>query len=124
MSDISNGAHFVKADLHIHSYGNGGSYDVTDSQMNPQNIVDTAIEKGLSVISITDHNASLNSCAAVQYAEGKNILVIPGVELSTPQGHLLLYFDTCDHLNSFMGHVTISADKVTCLTSIVECLNK
>lgn len=91
MSDISNGAHFVKADLHIHSYGNGGSYDVTDSQMNPQNIVNTAIEKGLSVISITDHNAPLNSCVAVQYAEGKNILVIPGVELSTPQGHLLLY---------------------------------
>ncbi len=49
MSDISNGAHFVKADLHIHSYGNGGSYDVADSQMNLQNIVDTAIEKGLSV---------------------------------------------------------------------------
>lgn len=64
MSDISNGAHFVKADLHIHSYGNGGSYDVADSQMNLQNIVDTAIEKGLSVISITDHNEYLNSCAA------------------------------------------------------------
>lgn len=79
MSDISNGAHFVKADLHIHSYGNGGSYDVTDSQMNPQNIVDTAIEKGLSVISITDHNAFLNSCSAVQYADGKDILVVPGV---------------------------------------------
>lgn len=124
MSNFSNGAHFVKADLHIHSYGICGSYDVTDSQMNPQNIVDTAIEKGLSVISITDHNAFLNSCSAVQYADGKDILVVPGVELSTPQGHLLLYFDTCDHLTSFMGQVTISADKVTCLTSIVECLNK
>ena len=76
MSNISNGAHFVKADLHIHSYGNGGSYDVTDSQMNPQNIVDTAIEKGLSVISITDHNASLNSCAAVQYSFHRHIALL------------------------------------------------
>ena len=30
MGAISSGAHFVKADLHIHSYGVGGSYDVTD----------------------------------------------------------------------------------------------
>lgn len=52
MEIISNGAHFLKADLHIHSYGDGGSYDVDDYQMNPQNIVDTAISKGLSVISI------------------------------------------------------------------------
>lgn len=28
MENISNGAHFLKADLHIHSYGAGGSYDV------------------------------------------------------------------------------------------------
>lgn len=28
MEIISNGAHFLKADLHIHSYGDGGSYDV------------------------------------------------------------------------------------------------
>lgn len=124
MDAISNGAHFVKADLHIHSYGDGGSYDVTDHQMNPENIVDTAISKGLSVIAITDHNEYQNSAIALRYAAGKNILVVPGVELSTPQGHLLLYFDTFSHLRTFMGQVTISEDRVTCLTSIVECLNK
>lgn len=124
MEDISNGAHFIKADLHIHSYGDGGSYDVDDHQMNPQNIVDTAIDKGLSVISITDHNEVTNSCTAVQYAQEKSILVIPGVELSTTQGHLLLYFETPQNLRSFIGQVTISADKKTCQTSIVECLTK
>lgn len=121
---ISNGAHFIKADLHIHSYGDGGSYDVEDPQMNPNNIVDTAISKGLSVISITDHNEVANSCSAVRYAEGKNILVIPGVELSTIQGHLLLYFDTVANLRSFIGNVTIPADRKTCQTGIVECLTK
>lgn len=124
MEFISNGAHFVKADLHIHSYGFSGSYDVNDPQMNPQTIVDTAISKGLSVISITDHNEYQNCCAAVQYADGKPLLVIPGVELSTPQGHLLLYFPTIDKLRSFMAQVTISDDRVTCNTSIVDCLNK
>ena len=121
---ISSGANFLKADLHIHSYGDGGSYDVDDHQMNPQNIVDTAISKGLYVISITDHNEISNSCVAVQYAQGKNILVIPGVELSTIQGHLLLYFETPHNLRMFMGQITISADKKTCQTGIVECLNK
>ena len=67
MEIISNGAHFLKADLHIHSYGAGGSYDVDDVQMTPPGIVDTAIAKGLSVISITDHNEVMNSCVAVQY---------------------------------------------------------
>lgn len=126
MKDISSGAHFLKADLHIHSYGDGGSYDVEDYQMNPQNVVDTAISKGLSIISITDHNEVTNSCAAVKYAQDqkKNILVIPGVELSTTQGHLLLYFDTPQNLRSFIGQVTISADKKTCQTGIVECLTK
>lgn len=124
MEISSNGARFLKADLHIHSYGDGGSYDVDDYQMNPQNIVDTAISKGLSVISITDHNEITNSCTAVQYAQGKNILVIPGVELSTIQGHLLLYFETPQNLRAFIGQVTISADKKTCQTGIVECLTK
>lgn len=92
--------------------------------MTPENIVDTAIEKGLSIISITDHNECQNSDVAIRYAVGKSILVIPGVELSTPQGHLLLYFDTFQHLHTFMGQVTIHENRVTCLTSIVECLNK
>lgn len=124
METIPSGAHFLRADLHIHSYGYGGSYDVDDHLMNPQNIVDTAINKGLSVISITDHNEVENSCSSVQYAEGKDILVIPGVELSTPQGHLLLYFKTPQNLRAFIGQITISADRKTCMTSIVECLNR
>lgn len=36
----SNGAHFLRADLHIHTYGKGGSYDVHDTGMTPQAVVD------------------------------------------------------------------------------------
>ena len=121
---MSNGALFYTADLHIHSYGPGnGSFDVTDVSNTPQAIVDTAIEKGLKVISITDHNQYLNSQIAVQYAKGKDILVIPGIEVSTTQGHLLLYFETIDKLQRFYVGLTFNHDNSICNQGIVECLN-
>ena len=99
---METGALFYKADLHIHSYGIGtGSYDVEDITNTPNAIVDTALEKGLKIISITDHNEIVNSIVAVQYAKGKNILVIPGIEISTTQGHLLLYFENIENIRRF-----------------------
>lgn len=122
---MSQGALFYRADLHIHSFGMGmGSYDVKDTTNTPSAIVDTAIAKGLKVISITDHNEILNSMAAVQYANGKDILVIPGIEVSTTQGHLLLYFETIDKLRSFYGNLTFNNEKSTCNQGIVDCLQK
>lgn len=120
---MSNGALFYKADLHIHSFGPSGSFDVTDTSNTPHNIVDTAISKGLKVISITDHNEILNSLIAIDYANGKDILVIPGVEVSTPQGHLLLYFETSEKLRQFYGNLTFNEEKTICNQSITECLN-
>lgn len=122
---MSKGALFYKADLHIHSYGVGtGSYDVLDTTNTPQAIVDLAVSKGLKVISITDHNQWLNSMAAVQYAFGKDVLVVPGIEVSTTQGHLLVYFETTDQLQQFYGSLTFNADKTICNQSIVECLQR
>ena len=120
---MSSGARFLRADLHIHSYGEFGSYDVTDVTMIPQTIVDTAIEKGLGIISITDHNEILNSNTAITHAQGKDIFVIPGIEVSTTQGHLLLYFPTFNDLRNFHGKLAISPDKKTCQNGIVQCLD-
>ena len=97
----SNGAQFRRADLHVHSFKDGGSYDVDDVGMTPHGIVDTAITENLQVIAIADHNVITNVRAAVKYAEGKQILVVPAVELSTPQGHLLVYCPTADKLEGF-----------------------
>lgn len=123
---MNTGALFYKADLHIHSYGEGsGSFDVTDTSNSPQAIVETAITKGLKIISITDHNQFLNSLYAVNYAKNKNIdiLVIPGIEVSTTQGHLLLYFEKPDDLQQFYGKLTFNEDKSLCHQGIAECLN-
>ena len=74
---MNTGALFYKADLHIHSYGEGsGSFDVIDTSNSPQAIVETAITKGLKIISITDHNQFLNSLYAVNYAKNKDIDIL------------------------------------------------
>ncbi|HYF69065.1 MAG TPA: PHP domain-containing protein [Ohtaekwangia sp.] len=125
MADTSfgSGAQFVRADLHIHSYGIGGSFDVTDHTMTPEAIVDTAIEKNLSVISITDHNEIENVKRALNHASGKSILVIPGIEISTTQGHLLVYFPDYDRLKNFFGKLTIAPERDRCSQGICECLS-
>lgn len=122
-SAINSGAKFYKADLHIHSFGDEGSYDVTDQTMTPEKIVDTSIEKGLSIISITDHNEDRNVNKAIKYAEGKKLLVIPGIEVSTTQGHLLVYFEKYEELRNFRGKLNISVKKDTCTQGIVDCLD-
>ncbi|GAB2944036.1 AAA family ATPase [Hymenobacter coalescens] len=119
----SPGAIFVRADLHIHSFGDEGSFDVTDPDMTPENIVDTAIANGLKLIAITDHNEIGNVKRAIKYAEGKPILVIPGIEVSTTQGHLLVYFNDFDNLKKFYGKLTISKNRETCSEGIVNCLD-
>ncbi|RCW20769.1 TrlF family AAA-like ATPase [Marinilabilia salmonicolor] len=123
INKIENGAKFFRADLHIHSYGEVGSYDVTDTGMTPTNIIDKAIEEKLSIISITDHNSIGNLKEAIEYSEGKDIYLIPGVELSTSQGHLLVYFPDLSSISAFMGKLDISDNKELCNHTIVQCLD-
>lgn len=118
----SNGAQFRRADLHIHSYGPGGSYDVTDSTMTPEAIVDRALAENLQVIAIADHNAIGNIRAAIAHASGRHILVVPAVELSTQQGHMLIYCPTIEKMEGFYGKLAISADKKFCSQTIDQCL--
>jgi ABC-type lipoprotein export system ATPase subunit len=119
---LSNGCLFRRADLHIHSYGEFGSYDVTDTTMTPEAIVDLAIAEGLSVIAITDHNVIGNVRRALTHAEHKELLVVPGIELSTQQGHCLVYFASLEQLERFYGKLTISADKKSCSETIPQIL--
>ncbi len=89
---LDNGAQFLNVDLHIHSYGS--SHDVKDTTMTPQAIVDSAVAQGLSIIAITDHNSDKNVAAAIAHAQqyAGRLLVLPGVEVTTSHGHLLVYF--------------------------------
>lgn len=95
---------------------------MADSSMTPENIVDTAIKENLQVVAITDHNEIGNVQRALDHAAGKQILVVPGVELTTPQGHLLIYLKTVQDLQRFYGKLKISDDKKVCYDTISQCL--
>ncbi len=77
------------SDLHVHT-----SY--SDGTMTPENVVDEAIRLGVSTISITDHDTVEGIVVANQYAQGKNLHIIPGIELSSylapSEIHILGYF--------------------------------
>src|ERR1022692_423845 len=102
---LPSGAKFLRADLHIHSFG--ASHDVKDVTMTPEAIIDNAVSEGLRLIAITDHNEIANVSAALKAADGKPVFVVPGIELSTPEGHLLVYFCDFASLGKFYGKLDI-----------------
>jgi hypothetical protein len=95
--------------------------------MTAEAIVKTALAQGLGVIAITDHNEISNVDAALKAADGTSLWVVPGVELSTPQGHLLAYVPTLDALQRFYGRLDIvdrGGPNSRCQNRILDCLNQ
>lgn len=75
-----------KADLHIHT-------NFSDGRATPEEVVNIALAIGLQAIAITDHDVYEASDAAFNYTQQHNfpLEVVRGVELSTSDGHLLVY---------------------------------
>jgi hypothetical protein len=124
IESLPNGARFHRADLHIHSFG--GSHDVKDRAMIPEAIVKAAVAEKLDLIAITDHNEIRNVELALTAAAKHSLAVIPAVELSTPDGHLLCYVPTHDALLKFFGRITVvdrDSPNSRCQNSILDCLN-
>ena len=80
----------LNIDLHTHSFFSG------DGVSSPEELIASARKKGLHGFALTDHN----TCEGVEYllerglmrADGQpvdGVLVIPGVEVTTRDGHLL-----------------------------------
>lgn len=64
-----------KIDLHVHTTASDGEYS-------PSKLVDLALETGVKVIAICDHDNVKGVNEAVVYSKGKEVEVIPGVEIS------------------------------------------
>jgi hypothetical protein len=73
----------MKYDLHIHTKH-------SDGINTPEEIVKAAKEKGLTGIAITDHDTVEGLAEAKKACKKYNIEFIPGVELTTNAGDLLL----------------------------------
>lgn len=86
----SPGSNLYKVDLHIHT---PQSNDYRDKDASATDIVQAALNAGLNAIAITDHNDYRFIDAIKSAALGTELVVFPGVEVSTSEGHLLVIFD-------------------------------
>lgn len=79
----------VKMDLHIHT----GLSPCALNEMTPNNIVNMALLNQLDVIAVTDHNSMDNVKAVMDVAQGKDVIIIPGMEVETAEEvHVLCLF--------------------------------
>ncbi len=82
-------------DLHVHT-------NISDGALSPKEVIDMAIENGVTAIAIADHDTvDAYNDELFDYAEERNIILIPAVEISTKTSkcgiHVLGYnFDLSD----------------------------
>ncbi len=75
--------------------------------MIPPLIVERALDAGLDLIAIADHNASHNAGAVIEAARGTSLKVLPGMELQTREEvHLVCLFDALEPLNLWQAGVS------------------
>jgi predicted metal-dependent phosphoesterase TrpH len=77
------------ADLHLHTI-------FSDSTYTPKELIADALKAGLSCIAVVDHDCVDGITPTIREAKGKNIEVIPGIEISAEykgaEIHFLGYF--------------------------------
>jgi 3',5'-nucleoside bisphosphate phosphatase len=81
----------IKADFHIHTCLS----PCASLEMSPKAIVSRALEQGLTVIAITDHNSALNCATVAKLCQGPTLTCLYGIEVCTAEEvHVLCIFDT------------------------------
>jgi len=100
---------FRKGDFHIHS-------TASDGKLTPKEVVEFSKERGVDIISLTDHNTTSGVEEAVRIGERCGITVIPGIELSTRyrgmRVHILGYFKDDNYKNkTFQEAIRLIKDR-------------
>ncbi len=94
-----------KAELHIHTVLS----PCAAVEMIPPLIIQTALEKQINLLAITDHNSTHNIAAVMDAAQGTGIIVLPGMELQTKEEiHSICLFDTLEQATAFQQTVSAS----------------
>lgn len=80
----------INVDLHTHAIGDGRFNDRTPDFVARH--VEAAVEAGLHCIGVTDHDDLRPGLLAAEYAAsaGLPLLVVPGMEITTSDGHLVV----------------------------------
>ncbi|UCD34673.1 MAG: PHP domain-containing protein, partial [Nitrospiraceae bacterium] len=91
-----------RADLHIHTCLS----PCAELEMSPSAIVARALQLGIDIIAITDHNSAENVHAAVRAARNTPLTVLGGMEITTSEeAHILALFDDMESLLKLQGIV-------------------
>lgn len=109
-------------DLHTHSIYSDGTYT-------PQEIINEAVEKGLSAVALCDHNTVDGLAEFLSAAEGRDIEAVAGAEFSVDYNgkelHLLGLFIPSEHfaeVSVLMGEYIKRKDKSN--ADLINALNK
>jgi DNA polymerase III alpha subunit len=87
-----------RTDLHVHTVLS----PCAEVEMIPPLIVQEALERGIHLIAITDHNSTGNISAVMEAAQGTDLTVLPGMELQTREEvHLLCLFETLEQAETW-----------------------
>lgn len=70
-------------DLHVHTIHSG------DSPCEVERVIETAKKSELDGIAITDHDSVAGLEEALKITESEDFLIIPGIEVSSADGHIL-----------------------------------
>jgi len=74
--------------------------------MIPPLIIETALDKGIDLIGITDHNCSSNVEAVINASSGTGLIVLPGMEVQTREEvHTLCLFDSLVQIQAFQREI-------------------
>lgn len=91
-----------RAELHVHTVLS----PCADVEMIPPFIVQSALDLGINLLAITDHNATANIEAVMIAARGTGLHVLPGMEVQTREEvHLLCLFDELDQVNAWQATI-------------------
>ena len=98
------GSRWYKCDFHLHT---PASECFEDKSITPEQWVQACCGAGLQCVAVTDHNTGAWVDCIKQAAEGKALIVFPGVEITcdTSKIHLLILFEvdkTTEYINDFL----------------------
>jgi len=113
----------VKIDLHMHS-------NHSDGELTPKELVEIVFKKGISAMSITDHDKATANKEGEKYAKEKSIEYIQGIEITVtpPKGvrelHIVGLFINSENQKIKQIHERHKEHTINTSKKIIEKLNE
>ena len=112
-----------KCDLHRHTMPHvPGKFD-----FDPQNFLLECVRDGLDVVAVTDHDRTDHIDALIEEAPNHDIIVVPGVEISTDRGHILALAPGGDGriiLDELCGRVPVTGSTTVEFNRLISVLTE